>query len=102
MGCKSNHQDDPSLPAAERDARRHVARLRGFYHHLTVFALVNAGLLAINLIASPGRYWFQWPLLGWGIWLALHAFGSFNRRRWLGADWEERKMREYLADKAMK
>jgi hypothetical protein len=76
MVCRSRYFDDPTLSAAERDARRQVARLRGFYSHLMVFVLVNAGLLAINLIASPGRFWFFWPALGWGIWpgLACHRY----------------------------
>ncbi len=102
MVCRSRYIDDPALPAVERDARRQVSMLRGFYHHLLVFAVVNTGMLAINLIASPGRLWFYWPLLGWGIWLSLHAFATFSRGRWLGAEWEERKLRELLAGRAVK
>jgi len=102
MGCRSRYIDDPSMSEVERGARRQIARLRGFYHHLLVFALVNTGLLAINLVASPGRLWFYWPLLGWGIWLALHAVGTFGSGRWLGVEWEERKLRQLLADKAVK
>ena len=55
MACRSRYIDDPSLSVAERDARRQVGMLRGFYHHLMVFIVVNCGLVAINLIASPGR-----------------------------------------------
>lgn len=97
--CSARRQDDldPNLSAEERAARREVHCLRGFYVHLTVFVLVNVGLVAINLLASPGRLWFQWPLLGWGIWLALHALGTFGRGRFLGRDWEERKVRELMA-----
>mgnify|MGYP000240434260 CR=1 FL=1 len=102
MNCRSRHVDESGLSVAERDARRHVGRLRGFYQHLLVFALVNSGLLAINFLVSPGRLWFYWPLLGWAIWLALHALGTFARGRWLGSEWEERKMQEYLAGKAVK
>lgn len=101
MVCRSRYVDDPSLPVAECDARRQVGRLRNFYHHLMVFAAVNTGLLAINLIASPGRLWFVWPLLGWCIWLAVHAVGTFGRGRWLGAEWEERKFRQIMAAKSM-
>jgi len=102
MVCRSRYVDDPALSVAERDARRQIGMLRGFYHHLMVFAIVNSGLLAINLIVSPGRLWFYWPLLGWGIWLALHAIGTFGRGRWLGAEWEERKLRELMAAKGVK
>lgn len=97
MSCKA-YRSDPNLTAAERDARRQVSRLRAFYVHLTVFALVNLGLAAINLVASPDRVWHVWPLFGWGIALAIHGLTVFSRGRWLGADWEQRKLRELLGD----
>jgi len=34
--------------------------------------------------------------LGWGIGLAAHGLSGFVGRGLLGADWEERKIREYL------
>ena len=39
-------------------------------------AIVNGGLLAINLLSSPGHWWFYWPMLGWGIGLAAHDFAQ--------------------------
>jgi hypothetical protein len=35
--------------------------------------LVNAGLVAINLITSADYFWAIWPMLGWGIGLAAHG-----------------------------
>ncbi len=102
MVCRSRYLDDPTLSVGECDARRQVATLRRFYQHVLLFVVVNAGLLAVNLIASPGHLWAFWPLLGWGVWLALHAFATFARDRWLGAEWEQRKLRELMAGKAMK
>ena len=99
MPCSSRFIDDPSLSPAERDARRQVHRLRGFYQHLTVFLLVNGGLATIDLLTSPDRLWFYWPLTGWGIWLLLHAAATFSRGRWLGREWEEAKLRELMANK---
>lgn len=101
MVCRSRLMDDPNLSVAERDARRQVRGLRNFYHHLIVFVMVSAGLTAINLIVSPARLWFYWPLLGWAVWLTLHAFRTFARDRWLGAEWEERKMRQLMAGKSV-
>jgi 2TM domain len=83
---------------AYRRARHRVAALRGFYIHLTVFLLVNALLFVINIVTSPGTWWFYWVLFGWGIGLLAHAaavFG-FGNGGWLGRDWEERKVREYM------
>jgi uncharacterized membrane protein YdbT with pleckstrin-like domain len=99
MSRHCRFKDDPNLSAPEREAHRQVHGLRRFYMHLLVFVAVNAGLLAINLMSSPGRLWFHWPLLGWAVWLALHAFATFTRDRWLGAEWEESKVRQLLAAK---
>lgn len=56
-----------------RIAERRVDMKLGFRRHLFAYVIVNAGLVAINLITSPGYYWFVWPMLGWGIGLAAHA-----------------------------
>lgn len=96
MNCQAMRNDDPTLSPAERDARRHVRMLRGFYHHLLVFALVGGSLLAINLAMAPRHLWFAWPLAGWAIGLVFHGLATFGRGRWLGAEWEERKLREIL------
>lgn len=102
MNCRTIEHTDPGLSATERDARRHVGRLRGFYRHLLVFALVGSGLLAINLVTAPQHHWFLWPLAGWAIGLVFHGLAAFNRGRWLGAEWEERKVRELMAQQSVK
>jgi len=78
------------------EARRHVQAVRGFYSHAVVYAVVNIGLFGLNLLTSPGRWWFGWPALGWGIGLAFHALAVFAFHGWFGAEWEQRKIREYL------
>ena len=48
-----------------------VEKQRGFQIHLIVFVVVMAGLIGLNLwLGAP--YWFQWPLLGWGIGIVAH------------------------------
>ena len=59
------------------DARKTVHARIGFYIHLTAFLVVNAMLLVINLATSSGHLWFQWPLLGWGIGIIVHAVVTF-------------------------
>jgi 2TM domain len=57
---------------------RRVARARiAFGIHLTVYALVNALLIGINLDTSTEHLWFKWPLLGWGIGILAHAVVTF-------------------------
>ena len=50
---------------------RFKRRKVGFYSHLWSYMIVNAVLLLINNF-TPGPWWFQWSVLGWGIGLAFH------------------------------
>ena len=74
-------------------ARRHVASIKGFYIHLTVYVLVMALLIAVNAADLPG-WWAQWPLLGWGIGVAGHAFAVFGSRPAAVENWERGKVIE--------
>ncbi|MFA5353901.1 MAG: 2TM domain-containing protein [Thermodesulfovibrionales bacterium] len=80
-------------------ARRHVLELKGFYRHLAMYLLINAFLIGINLVTAPEELWFYWPLLGWGIGIIAHAVSVFGGSRFLGKDWEEKKIREFMDKK---
>ena len=45
----------------------------GVFFHFSAYVLVNAILIAVNLIFTPDRLWFYWPLLGWGIGILAHG-----------------------------
>lgn len=45
----------------------------GFVVHAAIYAAVMGMLAVINLLTSPGVIWFIWPLVGWGVFLALHG-----------------------------
>lgn len=80
--------------ARYEQAKKRAAEIRDFYQHLITYLVVNAALFVINILTSPGYYWFVWPLAGWGIGVALHAvtvFGGF-----MGKSWEERKIKEIM------
>ena len=78
----SEREDGPSAKGSLRQrlarfvhscrARAESAR-SGLTIHGVTYAAVNAGLLLINLLTSPGFLWFLFPLGGWGIGL-LHHF----------------------------
>ena len=76
------------------EAKKRVSEIRGFYHHLAAYVVINAALVLINLLTSPRDLWFMWPLLGWGIGVALHALSVFGGL-W-GKAWEERKINEIM------
>ncbi|ODS03694.1 hypothetical protein AUC71_08260 [Methyloceanibacter marginalis] len=54
-------------------------RTRVLLIHLAAYALVVAICAGINLWLSPGRLWFVWVALGWGIGIAAHALGYWLR-----------------------
>ena len=63
---------------ALRQARQRAGKKLGFYIHLTVYVLVNALLLAINLLTTPENLWFLWSLCGWGVGIACHGLSVFK------------------------
>ncbi len=56
----------------EARARRRVGRKIGFYIHALVYVLVNLGLYAIHAVTGEPR-WSHFPLMGWGLGLAIHG-----------------------------
>jgi hypothetical protein len=62
----------PSEAELRRIAKRRVDMKMGFYIHALVYVCVNAGLFLLNQFSSDVR-WHVFPLLGWGIGLAIHG-----------------------------
>jgi hypothetical protein len=89
---ETNNQDE------ERyfKAKKRVEEIKGFYGNLTAYIVVNIGLLVINLLTSPDHLWFYWPMIGWGIGVAIHGMKVFNYMPFLGKDWEEQKIKEFM------
>lgn len=71
-----------------RDAKHHVDRKIGFFIHLAVYLVVNAGLIVLNVLQTPGKAWAFWPLFGWGIGLLFHGLAVFLNAP--GAAWKQR------------
>ena len=77
-------------------AQKRVEDLKGFYGNLSSYIIVNIGLMILNLLTSPSYLWFFYPLLGWGIGVAIHGMTVFNYMPFLNRDWEEKKIRELM------
>ena len=77
--------------AYERASKR-VKELKGFYGNLISYCLIIPFLIFVNLYIMPKYHWFWWPMLGWGIGLASHAFQVFG----IGRNWEEKQIQKIL------
>ena len=61
----------------DRLARRRAGAKMGWYVHACVYVLVNLFLLAISEYGFGQRRWTVFPVLGWGLGLALHGISVF-------------------------
>lgn len=83
-------------------AQKQVEEIKGFYGHLFSFVLVILFLAFINLKYTPRNLWFFWPLLGWGIGLLFHGLKAFNYTPFLGKNWEEKKIKQFMEEESNK
>ena len=79
-----------------RRAKQRVESLRAFYTHLIIYVIVNIGLVVLNLVTTPQSLWFYWVTIFWGIGLLIHAFTTFGGKVFLGREWEEQKIKDYM------
>lgn len=79
------------MPLTEQQAREQVRQERAFYGHLASYLVANTFFVVVNLLTSPGHFWFIYPLFGWGIGLVSHAARVFGTPGLQG--WEERRLR---------
>lgn len=70
--------DQPMTPKdIDRLARRRAGAKLGWYIHATAFVVINLALFAISHHGFGSRHWTVFPLLGWGLGLALHGIAVF-------------------------
>ena len=55
-----------------------------------------AAPFALHMLSLPGRLLSAWATFGCGLGVVAHGVSVFACKGWLGADWEERKIRQYL------
>ena len=63
----TNHTEHP----LERQARRRANAQLGWLVHAGVYLAVSTGLVVLSWI--QGRPWAMFPVLGWGLGLAIHG-----------------------------
>ena len=86
---------DNDLPIV---AKRRVQARMGFFVHAVMYVVMNAGIIAIWYATGATYPWFMWPLLGWGLGVALHAWAVYGSTPQFILNWQLRKIKE-LKDK---
>ncbi len=79
-------------------ARRRVKCIKGFYYNLFAYLFVIPILAWINL-RTTDFYWVAFPALAWGFGLLMQGMEAFGYNPFLGKNWEERKIREFMEQK---
>ncbi|UOB17221.1 2TM domain-containing protein [Abyssalbus ytuae] len=83
-------------------AKQRVEEEKEFYQHLVVYILVIPFLAFVNYWVDKWNFmWFFFPMIGWGIGLSFHAVKTFRWYPFLGKNWEERKLKEFMAEEEM-
>ena len=79
-------------------AKKQVDKIKGFYTNAITYCIVIPILIYINLQFVPHFYWFWFPMFGWGIGLTFHAMDTYNFNPFLGKDWEDKKIKEFMEE----
>ncbi len=82
---------------AEEFALYQQDRRRAFQSHLFTFIAVNLFLFAINALTGFDTLWFLYPLLGWGIGMAIHSMTYFTHQNSRQGEFIEWKRKQQIA-----
>lgn len=87
----------PTFDSYEKAQKRVQAKKR-FYKHLGTYLVMGVFFFVLNFLTSPGAWWFYWPMLGWGIGVAMQYVNVFGfPGSGLGSpDWEERELEKEM------
>ncbi len=80
-------------------ARKRVEELKEFYYSLLSYCIVIPFLIFIWYRYTPHTIqWFWFPMLGWGLGLAFHAYKVYVNDGMLGSNWEKRQIEKYMRE----
>ncbi|SHF53155.1 hypothetical protein SAMN05444483_101487 [Salegentibacter echinorum] len=76
-------------------ARERMKAEKEFYAHVTSYLIIIPALALFNYLSSDFP-WAIFPAVGWGIGVFFHWISITNNNLFLGKNWEERKIREFI------
>ena len=86
----------------ENEAKARVKELRNFYMDLTLYGLLNLGLILIWAIQGGGTFWPIWVIVGWGVGMVLKAMSLgmipnlTDFLPFFDKKWEEERMKQLM------
>ena len=85
---------DPKATSLERKARSKVLAKKGFYIHFGIYAITSLFFLTINLLTDPSDLWFYYPVVSWGVAVAIQYLVTFGvpGSDILSDEWEQREL----------
>ena len=75
---------------AYQRAIERAKELKRYYTSLGTYVIFCIFFFVLNYFTSYGNWWFYWPMIGWGLSIALKTINVYN----FGSDWEENKAKE--------
>ncbi len=91
-------EGSPGIEDIRKAAKQRVTRLRAYYAHVFAYLVINVFLLVVNLLTTPDTLWFYWVSIAWGLGLAFDTYDAFWKNRFFGAEWEEKKIQQYMRE----
>jgi hypothetical protein len=80
-------------------AKKRVAEIKKFYSSLMFYIIFIIALAGLNYYTNEWSYpWFLWAAFGWGIGIIFQAIKTFQWMPFVGRNWEERKLRQYMEE----
>ena len=61
----------------DRLARKRAGAKLGWYSHAALYLVINLVMFTMSTYGFGSRPWSAFPLLGWGLGLALHGISVF-------------------------
>jgi XRE family transcriptional regulator, regulator of sulfur utilization len=90
------------IAADEQEALEYVARIKGFYMHLfmfAVFAIVFLGTFGMAFGFERPVSFLPFAFAGWAIGVSIHGLHAYEVLDFLGPQWERRLIERRLSRK---
>ncbi|MCB1671194.1 MAG: 2TM domain-containing protein [Pseudomonadales bacterium] len=88
--------DRVTIKPDEETVLRQVRDIKGFYAHLLAYVCCMPVIIVINMIFSPGHYWFILTGLGWGLGVLSHGVSVFEIFSIFSVNWEKKEIEKRL------